>query len=62
MNKDGSYLLNGGFIVSMFRKEISVGSKGTTLEYSGSDTVEEVINGTRPIDEDLRIYVSGHLT
>lgn len=57
--KDGEtedYVLNGNSIVSMFRKLILFG--GTTLEYSGSDSVVERVNSSRPLNKDLIIEVS----
>jgi thrombospondin motif-containing protein 9 len=50
------YLLNGHFVVSMFRKTIHYG--GSILEYSGSDEVVERINSSsRPIKSDLILQV-----
>jgi len=40
----GEYLLNGDFVMSMFRKTIQYA--GATLEYSGSDTVVERVNSS----------------
>lgn len=57
--KDGEtedYVLNGNSIVSMFRKLILFG--GTTLEYSGSDSVVERVNSSRPLNKDLIIEVN----
>ncbi|XP_054290364.1 A disintegrin and metalloproteinase with thrombospondin motifs 20-like [Macrosteles quadrilineatus] len=51
----GEYILNGNSIVSMFRKVILYG--GTTLEYSGSDSVVERVNSSRPLSKDLLIEV-----
>jgi len=51
----GSYVLNGNFIVSAFHKELHV--SGTILEYSGSGTVVERINGTGMIYEDIYVHV-----
>ncbi|KAG8224368.1 hypothetical protein J437_LFUL005249 [Ladona fulva] len=51
----GEYLLNGNFIVSMFRKLIIYG--GTTIEYSGSDAATERINSSRPLSKDLIVEV-----
>ena len=55
-NSNGSFILNGGFVVSMFRKLIDV--KGAQLEYSGSDTVVERINATKMVLEDIELLVS----
>jgi len=41
---NGEYLLNGDFVMSMFRKTIQYA--GATLEYSGSDTVVERVNSS----------------
>ena len=54
----GEYLLNGNFVVSMFRKEMNM--KGTLVEYSGSDNVIERINSTDSLQEDMDLLVSGH--
>jgi len=48
-------VLNGNFIVSAFHKELHV--SGTILEYSGSGTVVERINGTGMIYEDIYVHV-----
>lgn len=48
-------MLNGNFIVSAFHKELHV--SGTILEYSGSGTVVERINGTGMIYEDIYVHV-----
>ncbi|XP_029103352.1 A disintegrin and metalloproteinase with thrombospondin motifs 20-like isoform X1 [Scleropages formosus] len=50
-----AFLLNGDFVVSMFRRDISV--KGTVIEYSGSDVAEERINCTDRIEEELVVQV-----
>uniref|UniRef100_A0A4W5QA44 ADAM metallopeptidase with thrombospondin type 1 motif 20 n=1 Tax=Hucho hucho TaxID=62062 RepID=A0A4W5QA44_9TELE len=46
-----NFLLNGNFVVAMFKREIPF--KGTVIEYSGSDTKEERINCTERIEEEL---------
>lgn len=51
----GEYLLNGDFVLSMFRKVIQYG--GTTLEYSGSDSAVERINASLPLRKDLLVEV-----
>jgi len=51
----GNYVLNGNFIVSAFHKELHV--SGTILEYSGSGTIVERINGTGMIYEDIYVHV-----
>ena len=53
--ESGEYILNGDFVMSMFRKTIQYG--GMTLEYSGSDTVVERINSSKPLRKDLLVEV-----
>lgn len=48
-------ILNGNFVVAMFKREINF--KGTTIEYSGSDTKVERINCTERIEEELILQV-----
>ncbi|XP_068168609.1 A disintegrin and metalloproteinase with thrombospondin motifs 20 isoform X1 [Antennarius striatus] len=48
-------LLNGNFVVAMFKREINF--KGTVIEYSGSDTKVERINCTERIEEELILQV-----
>uniref|UniRef100_A0A4W5Q4S7 ADAM metallopeptidase with thrombospondin type 1 motif 20 n=1 Tax=Hucho hucho TaxID=62062 RepID=A0A4W5Q4S7_9TELE len=50
-----NFLLNGNFVVAMFKREIPF--KGTVIEYSGSDTKEERINCTERIEEELILQV-----
>uniref|UniRef100_A0A8C7QWL1 Peptidase M12B domain-containing protein n=1 Tax=Oncorhynchus mykiss TaxID=8022 RepID=A0A8C7QWL1_ONCMY len=50
-----NFLLNGNFVVAMFKREIPF--KGTVIEYSGSDTIEERINCTERIEEELILQV-----
>lgn len=52
----GAYVLNGDLVVSVFRKLILFG--GTTLEYTGSDSVVERVNSSRALNKDLIIEVS----
>uniref|UniRef100_A0A4W4GDV2 Peptidase M12B domain-containing protein n=1 Tax=Electrophorus electricus TaxID=8005 RepID=A0A4W4GDV2_ELEEL len=54
-NGRGEYLLNGEFVVSMFKRELKVGEG--VVEYSGSDHVIERLNCTDRIDEDIVIQV-----
>jgi len=54
-NSRGEYLLNGEFVVSMFKREIEVGS--VVIEYSGSDHVVERINCTERIEEEVIVQV-----
>lgn len=56
-NSRGEFLLNGEFVVSMFKREIKVGN--AVIEYSGSDHVIERINCTDRIEEEIVIQVSG---
>nr|XP_046249772.1 A disintegrin and metalloproteinase with thrombospondin motifs 20 isoform X1 [Scatophagus argus] len=48
-------LLNGNFVVAMFKREINF--KGTIIEYTGSDTKVERINCTERIEEELILQV-----
>lgn len=50
-----NFLLNGNFVVSMFKREISL--RGTQIEYSGSNTTEERINCTERMEEELILQV-----
>uniref|UniRef100_A0A3B5QY86 ADAM metallopeptidase with thrombospondin type 1 motif 20 n=1 Tax=Xiphophorus maculatus TaxID=8083 RepID=A0A3B5QY86_XIPMA len=50
-----NFLLNGNFVVAMFKREITF--KGTVIEYSGSDTKVERINCTDRIEEELILQV-----
>ncbi|XP_061825570.2 A disintegrin and metalloproteinase with thrombospondin motifs 20 [Nerophis lumbriciformis] len=50
-----NFLLNGNFVVAMFKREITF--KGTAIEYSGSDTKVERINCTERIEEELVLQV-----
>lgn len=49
-------MLNGDFIVSAFHKELNV--HGSILEYTGSGTTDERINGTGALLDDIEVYVS----
>ncbi|XP_060695933.1 A disintegrin and metalloproteinase with thrombospondin motifs 20-like isoform X1 [Hemiscyllium ocellatum] len=51
----GNFILNGNFVVSMFKREINV--QGATIEYSGSDNDVERINCTDRIEEELILQV-----
>ncbi len=57
-NGRGEYLLNGDFVVSMFKREVKVGN--AVIEYSGSDHVVERINCTERIEEEIIIQVIWH--
>ncbi|KAL0968043.1 hypothetical protein UPYG_G00261570 [Umbra pygmaea] len=54
-DSQSNFLLNGNFVVAMFKREITF--KGTVIEYSGSDTKEERINCTERIEEELILQV-----
>uniref|UniRef100_A0A3Q2Y652 ADAM metallopeptidase with thrombospondin type 1 motif 9 n=1 Tax=Hippocampus comes TaxID=109280 RepID=A0A3Q2Y652_HIPCM len=54
-NSRGEFLLNGEFVVSMFKREIKVGS--AVIEYSGSDHVIERINCTERLEEEIVVQV-----
>uniref|UniRef100_A0A674E916 ADAM metallopeptidase with thrombospondin type 1 motif 9 n=1 Tax=Salmo trutta TaxID=8032 RepID=A0A674E916_SALTR len=54
-NIRGEYLLNGEFVVSMFKREIKLGN--TIIEYSGSDHIIERINCTDRIEEEIIVQV-----
>ncbi|KAK6319051.1 hypothetical protein J4Q44_G00102620, partial [Coregonus suidteri] len=54
-NSRGEYLLNGEFVVSMFKREIKLGN--AIIEYSGSDHVIERINCTDRIEEEIIVQV-----
>jgi hypothetical protein len=55
VNINGTYILNGNFIVSAFHKELHI--SGTILEYTGSGSKDERINGTGMIFEDIYVHV-----
>lgn len=57
-NSRGEFLLNGEFVVSMFKREIKVGN--AVIEYSGSDHVIERINCTERIEEEITVQVNCH--
>ncbi|ROL48379.1 A disintegrin and metalloproteinase with thrombospondin motifs 20 [Anabarilius grahami] len=60
-DSQSNFLLNGNFVVSMFKREITF--KGAEIEYSGSNTTEERINCTQrysfsiPIEEQREQFV-----
>ncbi|KAF3688604.1 A disintegrin and metalloproteinase with thrombospondin motifs 20 [Channa argus] len=54
-DSQSNVLLNGNFVVAMFKREITF--KGTVIEYSGSDTKVERINCTERIEEELILQV-----
>ncbi|XP_042241182.1 A disintegrin and metalloproteinase with thrombospondin motifs 20-like isoform X2 [Homarus americanus] len=51
----GKYLLNGGSVVTPFRKLVAFG--GTLLEYSGSSSITEHINSTKPLQKKLLVQI-----
>uniref|UniRef100_UPI00358E6FA8 A disintegrin and metalloproteinase with thrombospondin motifs 9-like n=1 Tax=Myxine glutinosa TaxID=7769 RepID=UPI00358E6FA8 len=51
----GEFVLNGEFVVSVYKREVKV--RGAVLEYSGSDNAVERINCTERIDEDIFLMV-----
>jgi len=55
-NSAGEFILNGHFQVSVFHREIRV--QGAILEYSGSDSVVERINSSKPTLEDIYLHVN----
>uniref|UniRef100_A0A4W6FLL5 ADAM metallopeptidase with thrombospondin type 1 motif 20 n=1 Tax=Lates calcarifer TaxID=8187 RepID=A0A4W6FLL5_LATCA len=54
-DSQSNFLLNGNFVVAMFKREITF--KGTVIDYSGSDTKVERINCTERIEEELILQV-----
>ncbi|XP_068132664.1 A disintegrin and metalloproteinase with thrombospondin motifs 20 isoform X2 [Hyperolius riggenbachi] len=54
-DSQGTFVLNGNYIVSQFKREVNV--KGTVVEYSGSDNVVERINCTNRLEEDLILQI-----
>ncbi|XP_029473156.1 A disintegrin and metalloproteinase with thrombospondin motifs 20 [Rhinatrema bivittatum] len=51
----GNFVLNGNFVVSMFKREINI--HGAIFEYSGSDNSVERINCTDRIEDELILQV-----
>ncbi|KAL0978547.1 hypothetical protein UPYG_G00171970 [Umbra pygmaea] len=54
-NSHDKFLLNGDYVVNMFKREIKVGN--AVIEYSGSDHVIERINCTDRIEEEIIVQV-----
>uniref|UniRef100_A0A673I6B9 A disintegrin and metalloproteinase with thrombospondin motifs 20-like n=1 Tax=Sinocyclocheilus rhinocerous TaxID=307959 RepID=A0A673I6B9_9TELE len=54
-DSQSNFLLNGNFVVSMFKREITF--KGAEIEYSGSNATVERINCTQRIEEELVLQV-----
>ena len=50
-SQSGRYLINGGFILSMYSSQIEYG--GVMLDYSGSDVVTETLRCDKPLTKDL---------
>ena len=47
------FILNGGQVLTTYRKVIEIGS--SVLEYSGVDSILEVVNGSRPLEHPLTL-------
>ncbi|RWS15843.1 disintegrin and metalloproteinase with thrombospondin motifs 9-like protein [Dinothrombium tinctorium] len=54
-SSDGSYLLNGDYSVSMFKRTIQY--SGVAIDYSGSNELVERINCSKPIKKSLYVEV-----
>uniref|UniRef100_A0A670JF10 ADAM metallopeptidase with thrombospondin type 1 motif 20 n=1 Tax=Podarcis muralis TaxID=64176 RepID=A0A670JF10_PODMU len=54
-NTQGHFFLNGNFVVSLSKKEISM--YGTNFEYSGSNNTVERINSTGWLEEEILLQV-----
>ncbi|XP_053114058.1 A disintegrin and metalloproteinase with thrombospondin motifs 20 isoform X2 [Hemicordylus capensis] len=54
-NTDGKFFLNGNFVVSMSKKEISM--YGANFEYSGSNSTVERINSTGRLEVEILLQV-----
>uniref|UniRef100_A0A8C6X3P0 ADAM metallopeptidase with thrombospondin type 1 motif 9 n=1 Tax=Naja naja TaxID=35670 RepID=A0A8C6X3P0_NAJNA len=55
LSSNEGFILNGDYVVSMFKKEIKIGN--AIIEYSGSDTPVERINSTYRIDQEIVLQV-----
>lgn len=55
-NTQGHFFLNGNFVVSLSKKEISM--YGTNFEYSGSNNTVERINSTGRLEEEILLQVN----
>lgn len=55
LSSNEGFILNGDYVVSMFKKEIRVGN--AVIEYSGSDAPVERINSTYRIDQEIVLQV-----
>ncbi|XP_048839072.1 LOW QUALITY PROTEIN: A disintegrin and metalloproteinase with thrombospondin motifs 20-like [Brienomyrus brachyistius] len=54
-DSQSNFILNGNFVVAMFKREVTV--KGAVIEYSGSDAIVERINCTDRTEEELVLQV-----
>ena len=54
-SQSGRYLINGGFVLSMYSSQIEYG--GVMLDYSGSDVVTETLRCDKPLTKDLIVEV-----
>ena len=50
-SQSGKYLINGGFVLSMYSSQIEYG--GVRLDYTGSDVVTETLKCDKPLTRDL---------
>ena len=50
-SQSGRYLINGGFILTMYSSQIEYG--GVMLDYTGSDVVTETLQCNKPLTRDL---------
>lgn len=55
LSSNEGFILNGDYVVSMFKKEIKIGN--AVIEYSGSDAPVERINSTYRIDQEIVLQV-----
>ena len=54
-SQTGDYLINGGFILSMYKSHIHYGD--VILDYTGSNVVNERLNCSKPLSKDLIVEV-----
>ena len=54
-SETGEYLINGGFILSMYKSHFHFGN--VMLEYSGSDVVNERLKSSKPLSRDLTVEI-----
>lgn len=55
-NTQGIFFLNGNFVVSLSKKEIT--TFGVNFEYSGSNNTIEQVNTTGQLEEDILLQVN----